>query len=267
MDPANTSSMRNLSIFATLLFCALAANSYAQNQIVWTAANSETIPLEPASLHAGRAYHPAVGGGDMHVQIDSRYPVTVAMAWADEWNAAMRPGAPGNFSFLCAKEHVTSAIYECHLPSDRPMIITFRDDHGPIGGKMALINRAGDMLLRAEEAEIPRGSGAHGGIPFIGPSHGHGDRISGVDLHMHVAAPDSGTVDAAGVQAGGLQKDGLAVGGSPDKLILRIRVRGQGAEQQRGENRKVPHTRSIGWVHARTLANWREEDYEGTKFR
>ena len=132
MDPANTSSMRNLSIFAALLFCALAASSHAQNQIVWIAANSETIPLEPASLHAGRVYSPAVGGGDMHVQIDSRYPVTVAMTWADEWNAAMRPGAPPpNLSFLCVKEHVTSTIYECHLPSERPMIITFRDERRP----------------------------------------------------------------------------------------------------------------------------------------
>jgi hypothetical protein len=87
--------------------------------------------LEPASLHAGRVYHPAVGDGDMHVQIDSRYPVTVAMAWEDEWNAAMRPGSAANFSFLCVKEHVTSTIYECHLPSERPMIITFRDERRP----------------------------------------------------------------------------------------------------------------------------------------
>jgi len=125
--------MRNLSIFATLLVCvfALAASSYAQNPVVWTAADSATIPLEPASLHAGRVYTPAVGGGDMHVQIDSRYPVTVAMAWADEWNAAMRPGSAAHFSFLCVQEHVTSAIYECHLPSDRPMIITFRDERRP----------------------------------------------------------------------------------------------------------------------------------------
>jgi hypothetical protein len=123
--------MRKFSIFATLLFCALTANSYAQNQTVWIAADSENIPLEPASLHAGRVYHPAVGGGDMHVQIDSRYPVTVAMAWADEWNAATRPGAPANLSFLCVQEHVTSGIYECHLPSDRPMIITFRDERRP----------------------------------------------------------------------------------------------------------------------------------------
>src|SRR3984885_15858116 len=132
MDPANTFGMRHLSISATLLFCALAANSYAQNPVVWVAANSETIPLEPASLHAGRVYYPAVGGGDIHVQIGSRYPVTVAMAWADEWNAAvLHPGAPVNFGFLCVKEHVTSAVYECHLPSERPMVITFRDERRP----------------------------------------------------------------------------------------------------------------------------------------
>jgi hypothetical protein len=123
--------MRSLATFAVLLLCALAANSSAQDRTVWIAADNETIPLEPASLHAGRVYHPAVGGGDMHVQVDSRYPVTVAMAWADEWNAAMRSGAPSNFSFLCVKEHVTSAIYECHLPSERPMIITFRDERRP----------------------------------------------------------------------------------------------------------------------------------------
>src|ERR1017187_10627480 len=110
--------MRNLSIFATPLFCALAANSHAQNPVVWTAANSETIPLEPASLHAGRVYYPAVGGGDMHVQIDSRYPVTVAMAWADEWNAAMQPPpAPPNFGFLRLEAHVTPGISSCHLPN------------------------------------------------------------------------------------------------------------------------------------------------------
>jgi len=103
-----------------------------------------------------------------------------------------------------------------------PALIAESDDHGPFGGKMTLVNRAGDMLLHAEEAEIRRGSGAHGGVPFVGPSHGHGDRVSGVDLHMHVAAPDSGTVDAPGVQAGGLQRDRLAVGGSPYNGILRI---------------------------------------------
>src|SRR6266851_1816750 len=61
-----------------------------------------------------------------------------------------------------------------------PALIAEGDDHGAIGGKMTLVNRTGDMLLHAEEAEVCRGSGAHGGVPLVGPSHGHGDRVSGV---------------------------------------------------------------------------------------
>jgi dienelactone hydrolase len=104
--------MRHSAIFTAVL-CTLATLTFGQNRVFdWAPANSETIPLEPASLHAGSIYYPAVGGGDMHVQIDSRYSVTVAMAWADEWNAAMRrPQAAANLSFLCVKEHVTSTIY------------------------------------------------------------------------------------------------------------------------------------------------------------
>src|SRR5277367_627504 len=83
-------------------------------------------------------------------------------------------------------------------------LIAEGNDHGAFGGKMTLVNRAGEMLLHAEEAEIRRGSWLLGGVPFVGPSHGHGDGVSGVDLHVHAAAPDGGMVDAAGVQAGGL---------------------------------------------------------------
>jgi hypothetical protein len=121
-------------LIAALLFCALAASANAQDNRVfnWTPANSESIPMQPASLQAGRIYHPAAGGGNMHVGIESRYPVTIAMTWADEWTAAMQhPDAPVNFSFLCVQEHVTSTTYECHLPSERPMIITFHDERRP----------------------------------------------------------------------------------------------------------------------------------------
>ncbi len=128
--------MKHLSALMALLFCVLMTTASAQNNdnrvFDWTPANSETIPMEPASLHAGRIYRPAAGGGNLHVGIESRYPVTVAMAWADEWSAAMQhPNAPVNFSFICIQEHVTSTTYECHLPSERPMIITFRDERRP----------------------------------------------------------------------------------------------------------------------------------------
>jgi hypothetical protein len=126
--------MRNLCIFAALLCGCSTVLTFGQDNRVfdWTPANNETIPMEPASFHAGRTYHPAAGGGNMHVQIEARYPVTVAIVWADEWNTAMQhPDAPVNFSFTCIKEHVVSTIYECHLPSERPMILTFHDERKP----------------------------------------------------------------------------------------------------------------------------------------
>lgn len=126
--------MRKLSLFAVLLLCIFAAIASAQDNRVfdWTPANAETILMEPSSWHAGRIYRPAAGGGNMHVGIEAQHPVTVAMAWADEWNAAMqRPEAPSNMNLFCVKEHVTSTIFECHLPSERPMIITFRDERKP----------------------------------------------------------------------------------------------------------------------------------------
>ena len=134
MDEANTCTMCKPFIFALLLLGAFAVISSAQDNRVfdWTPANTETIPMEPASWHAGRVYHPAAGGGNMHVAIEAQHPVTVAMAWADEWNSAMQhPESPANFNLFCPKEHVTSAIFECHLPSERPMIITFRDERRP----------------------------------------------------------------------------------------------------------------------------------------
>jgi len=153
--------MRTHLIFLALLLCALATVSSAQDNRVfdWTPANNETIPLEPASLHAGRTYHPAAGGGNMHVQIDSRYPVTVAMVYADEWNTwVQNPDSPPNFTtFLCMKEHDTNAIYECHLPSERPMMITFHDERKP---QKPVVSAIGVVL----------GPGAR---PFLSPNDLH----------------------------------------------------------------------------------------------
>jgi hypothetical protein len=114
--------------------------------------------MEPASMHAGRTYRPAAGGGNLHVGIESRYPVTIAMTWADEWNAAMQnPNAPVNFEFLCVKEHVTSTTYECHLPSERPMIITFHDERRP---EKPVVSAISVILGPGARQFIPT-SGAH----------------------------------------------------------------------------------------------------------
>ena len=132
----------------------------------------------------------------------------------------------------------------------RLALVMESDDHGALGRKVTLVDRAGDMLLHAEEVESRRSVRVlRRGVPFVGPGHGHGDRIPGVDLHMHVAASGSRMVDAAVVQAGWFERDRLAVGRSPVEhaIVLRRRNGDEGADQQRDENRKVPHPISICW--------------------
>jgi len=103
---------------------------------------------------------------------------------------------------------------------------------------MALVNRAGDVFPDAEEAEIYGRVGMlHRGGPFVGPGHGDGDGMSGFDANVHIAASACGTVNAAGVQAGGLHGDDRGVRGSPveDTIILRVRGGYRGADEQRGD--------------------------------
>lgn len=114
---------------------AMVASSVAQDRLSdWTPADHQTFPLEPAGVLTGRVCHSAAGGGNLHISIEARPPVTVAMAWADEWNNALeRPDAFANRAFLCLKEPVVGIIYECHLPSERPMVLTIRDERKPEG--------------------------------------------------------------------------------------------------------------------------------------
>ena len=126
----------------------------------------------------------------------------------------------------------------------RPPLIAESDNHGPLRRQMAFVNSAGDMLLDAEEAEIYGSVGIlHRGVPFVGPSHSDGNGISGVDANVHVAASSGRMVNAAGVQAGGFQGNGLAVSRSPveNPIVLRARNGGESADEQRDQDGKTLH--------------------------
>ena len=124
--------MKNAGILV-LSVLALSVSAAAQDRVfAWQRASDEIVQLDPAALHTGRVYRPDVGGGNMHINIHARQPVTVAMTWADEWDAAMQqPEAMRNLEFRCLREHVLDTTYECHLPSDRPMVLTIRDERTP----------------------------------------------------------------------------------------------------------------------------------------
>jgi len=143
-----------------LSILALVVSLAAQDRVFdWQRASDEIVQLDPAALHSGRIYRPASGGGNMHILIHARQPVTVAMAWADQWNDAQQhPETMRNLEFLCQREHVLDTTYECHLPSDRPMVLTLRDERTPdravIQGVQAIWHKSAGQFISPNDVDI-----------------------------------------------------------------------------------------------------------------
>jgi hypothetical protein len=145
-----------------LLLCAFAQSSTAQPKtFAWTRASDEAVRLDPADYHTGRVYRPGPGGGNMHIDVQSKQPVTIAMAFADDWNNALQHPDPATLSSLtyrCVREHVTTTTYECHLPSERPMVLIIQDERTPdraiLTGIVAVLNRGAKKFISPNDLTI-----------------------------------------------------------------------------------------------------------------
>lgn len=139
-----------------VLLSAFAALAAAQDKVFdWVRASDEAAQLDPMDYHAGRVYQPGSQGGNLHVDIQSKLPVTIALAPNDEWTAALQhPGDAPRLEFMCIREHVVNTTYECHLPNDRPMVLLVRDERRP---DRALVQGIGAVF-------------GHGSARFISPN-------------------------------------------------------------------------------------------------
>jgi hypothetical protein len=114
-----------------IVLLASTALAAAQGRIFdWVRASDEVAQLDPMDYHAGRVYRPAEGGGNIHVDIQANLPVTISLVPNDQWQATLAHPeiVPPHMEFLCMREHVVSTTYECHLPTDRPMVLLIRDE-------------------------------------------------------------------------------------------------------------------------------------------
>src|SRR4051812_14294369 len=97
-------------VLSFALVFAFAATGVAVGQDMtfdWRPANSEAVRLDPGYYHAGHVYRPGGSGGNMHVDIESEKPVTVALVEESQWNyAAQHPERIREVSFMCRQEHV-----------------------------------------------------------------------------------------------------------------------------------------------------------------
>jgi hypothetical protein len=139
--------MRTQFMLVTLV-CALIGPAWAQQlpprSFDWVRASDEVVQLDPADYHSGRVYRAGSDGGNMHVIIQAKRPVTLAMVGTEEWNAAQQhPETWGNLEFRCMREHVTSTTYECHLPPGRAMTLVIHDERTP---ERAIVQGIGAIL-------------------------------------------------------------------------------------------------------------------------
>jgi len=131
----------------TLLLCAslcLIGTAFAgralgtEKVFDWRPANDESVRLDPANYHSGRTYHPGPNGGNMHVDIHSQQPVTIFLADAGEWSAALQhPESIDRVRQVCLREHVVDTTFVCDLPAE-PMTLVIQDERpGPHPGVFA----------------------------------------------------------------------------------------------------------------------------------
>jgi hypothetical protein len=144
--------MRNAWVGALIVVSVALSWAQAPRTFDWVRASDEIVELSPMDFHAGRVYHAGSDGGDMHVIIHSRQPVTLAMAGAREWNEAqVHPEAIGNLEYRCVREHVTDTTYECHLPPERAMVLVLHDERTP---DRAIVQGIGAIVGRANARQL-----------------------------------------------------------------------------------------------------------------
>jgi hypothetical protein len=152
--------MRNKTPFvlAFLLMCAFAEPTFGQDRVFnWLPGNDESVRLDPANYHAGLTYHPAGDGGNMQVDIKSELPVTIFLARAGEWNAALKnPEGLGNLQQLCQREHVVETRYTCFVPPEA-MTLVIRDERN--SPDQAVFAGLGAVLNPNNRAERAVGEG------------------------------------------------------------------------------------------------------------
>jgi hypothetical protein len=122
--------MKRLMCLGALVL-SLASFATAQGKIFdWIRASDEVAQLDPMDYHAGRVYRPEPTGGNMHIDIEAKLPVTISLVPNDQWQAALTHPevVQPQLDFLCRREHITTTTFECHLPDGRQMVLLVRDE-------------------------------------------------------------------------------------------------------------------------------------------
>jgi len=164
-----------------LLVCTFSAPTFGQQRVFdWLPGNDESVRLDPANYHAGLTYHPAGNGGNIQVDIKAGLPVTIFLARAGEWSAALQhPEDLGNLQQLCPREHVVEARYTCFVPPEAMTLVIRDERYSP---DRAVFAGLGAVLDRTNKAE--RAVGEEIAAVFTGQGPGTRHFQAPNDLHI-----------------------------------------------------------------------------------
>ena len=124
--------MRNLRFLLSILLLTACLQAQQPRVFDWVRGTDEIVKLDPMDFHASEVFRPGSSGGNIRVNISAKQPVTLAMTWAAAWNdAQIHPEILKNLEYLCLREHVVEATYECHLPPGPPLVLVLHDERTP----------------------------------------------------------------------------------------------------------------------------------------
>lgn len=164
------------AVMATLGVASVLSAAQQPRVFDWQPADDETVRLDPANFHSGRTYHPGPGGGNMHIEIRAEKPVTVFMANADAWGAALQnPGLIRDLPRFCLQEHVVQTTYVCSLPPAAMTLVIQDERNDPSAGVFAglgvVLNAGGntERAIAGGIATVMNGPGRR----FYSPNDAH----------------------------------------------------------------------------------------------
>jgi hypothetical protein len=146
----------------------------------WVRADSETVRLDPANYYTSHTYQPGPQGGNMQVDIEARYPVTIAMVDPPTWtDATERPNAAknvNNITYSCAQQHLMKATYTCHMGGFWPQVLVVRDER--------------DASHDDHDVDRSQGATSTSAMPHVVPVSTAGTTLSGGNSTRQFTSPN-----------------------------------------------------------------------------
>ena len=147
----------------------------------WVRADSEILRLDPANYYTSRTYRPGPQGGNMQVDIEAKYPVTIAMVDPSKWTDATEHPSTirnvNNIDYSCVQQHTVQGRYTCHMGGFWPQVLVVRDerdggheDHGGDHGQAKSANAASAPQVVPVSAAGATLSNGNAGRAFTAPN-------------------------------------------------------------------------------------------------